>query len=132
MKATELRIGNWVMGNKPFQVTGSLIALYEGRQKLHHDTRTLPEPIPLTTEWLEKFGFDKWSWGYEKNWFISNNGFDRYDVRFIIDVNEGFKSVDFIATIRYEYLKPEFATLRRVTYVHQLQNLYFALTGQEL
>lgn len=106
MKATELRIGNWVMGNKPFQVTGSLIALYEGRQKLHHDTRTLPEPIPLTTEWLEKFGFEKHK--------------DHYQLgKFIYNIHTGWW---------YRGRK----IINYPIYVHQLQNLFHALTGEEL
>jgi hypothetical protein len=72
------------------------------------------EPIPLTEEWLvEYFGF-KYTGGDgykspcgELFYFSTRNGF-------IPDCYRGYKG------------------FKGVKYVHQLQNLYFALTGEEL
>ena len=76
------------------------------------------EPIPLTEEWLVKFGFENdkkglilefKNYSYSYLWFNNNSGQLRL-------VSEGGK----------------FLTHDNLKYVHQLQNLYFALTGKEL
>lgn len=64
-------------------------------------------PIPLTKEWLKKFGFiDD---GYKP--------FGKRDFLFIENVGVAYKLSLVDNTPKY---------------VHQLQNLYFALTGEEL
>jgi hypothetical protein len=68
-------------------------------------------PIPLTQEWMVKFGFE-----YDRvTWFKIN-------VMLVKRSSEGYSV--FYGT----------GHLSEVTlnYVHQLQNLYFALTGEEL
>ena len=72
------------------------------------------KPIPLTEEWLVKFGF-------ENN--QSNN--EWYDKGFFSVLNNGM-SFCFIHCGNYININA------RPKYVHQLQNLYFALTGEEL
>ena len=67
------------------------------------------EPIPLTEEWLLKFGFKKDKVDetyYKDNFEIMLPNFFQYKISLISDA--------------------------LVKHVHQLQNLYFALTGQEL
>ena len=64
------------------------------------------EPITLNAEWLEKFGFKK------------NNMY------WIDDTNIGFT---FHKNGNIEWNQP-----KHIKYVHELQNLYFALTGKEL
>jgi hypothetical protein len=64
------------------------------------------EPIPLTEEWLLKFGF-------------KNNRLGLFDC---------FKEVEDIGFRIYFIGKH----LREVQYVNQLQNLYFVLMGTEL
>jgi hypothetical protein len=64
------------------------------------------EPIPLTEEWLLKFGFKKSSWGWIKNG---------------VNIQKGF-------TLAFSSNKNSI----EIKHLHQLQNLYFALTGQEL
>ena len=66
--------------------------------------------IPLTEEWLLKFGFIN-----DKVLEFYRNDFT--DSTIIIDYN-------FICLLGYSHVK--------LKYVHQLQNLYFALTGSEL
>ena len=116
MKASELRIGNWV--NDPihnkcnFQIEMFLGIDYFQPLTIDPDEElTLKisecEPIPLTEEWLLKFGFEN------GNYFILN------DVIIYKDYNDKY---------RYEY---NYGQLW-VKHVHQLQNLYFALTGEEL
>lgn len=64
------------------------------------------EAIPLTEEWLLKLGFDN----FGKRWMEKNLPLD------IIKAN-GFYMANVVNEIKY---------------VHQLQNLYFALTEEEL
>jgi len=71
------------------------------------------EPIPLTEEWLLKFGFEK----NDNNQFILMEG--SVDILFNKDLN-GWTcdGINF--------------SINMTEHVHQLQNLYFALTGEEL
>ncbi len=66
-------------------------------------------PIPLTEEWLLKFGFKQ------------KNGIKCW-------VNEDVE-ICFETLANYYRLYPR---TNKIKYVHQLQNLYFALTGSEL
>jgi len=71
-------------------------------------------PIPLTPEILEKCGFEKGYDVYSK---------DSFEIAYIIN---GFDEVGYVLIINKEAESVIFH------YLHQLQNLYFALTGQEL
>ena len=61
------------------------------------------KPIPLTEEWLERF-----NWNPPKDIGVSFS-LTTYEIHFVAG----------------NYYK-------KIEYVHQLQNLYFALTGEEL
>lgn len=128
MKATELRIGNWVLipyQNAPIaipahetQVQGMTIfgEILTNNTPEHEGLKTNPihiSGIPLTEEWLLKFGFVSPGY-YEDNEIYRINEDDIWIMR-----NEnGF--------YLYEYVET------KIKYIHQLQNLYFALTGKEL
>jgi len=126
MKASELRIGNYVYliseghEDEPNLVEWSLedFSFYEG-------VMFSIEPILLTEEWLLKFGF-----------IIHNkpNGYTEY-----IKYKEGTKQyLHKIFTFKESDndWKGKFGftgTIQtKIEYVHQLQNLYFALTNEEL
>ena len=124
MKAQELRIGNYVklfLNHEDYDVIQIKIDdLYYINQK-----NGIYEPIPLTEEWLEKFGFS--SKDYKKGYIG-------------IDHKAGGMITDFVLTYPYhigehqkyfiwEHSKWKYNTLE---YVHQLQNLFFTLTGEEL
>ena len=70
-------------------------------------------PIPLTEEWLLKFGFV--SNPYQDIYYIKNG-----DNSFVIDINKTRGKLELF----WKHID--------LKYVHQLQNLYFALTGEEL
>ena len=65
MKASELRIGNWTQapytGNQ-VEIDGIGIARFEEGKEIWH-------PIPLTEEWLKRFGFEHYEdqelWNHE-------------------------------------------------------------------
>jgi len=111
MKASELRIGNSIMQyDEVVFVTWWRLELMEINEIVYN-------PIPLTEEWLLKFGF-----------------ISRYS-NYIIKAGDYFHSVkkgcgEWI----YSYDKSDSGCyeLKEIKYVHQLQNLYFALIGKEL
>ena len=122
MKATELRIGNWVRWNYEESSEGNVYPVEYGYEL--DDIKNNPnivKPIPLTEEWLIRFGFelDK---EYDEGGLV--------DYRLTLMKN----SLEFVSFWNSEELnginQPQ--TRVDVKHVHQLQNLYFALTGQEL
>lgn len=105
IQKNELRIGNWIY-------IGELIGQVNGDS---FNTTIEFDPIPLTSEILEKCGFSKkgtiqltrriildWSFGSEFWLSDADNGDDTL------------------------------FTFDNITSLHQLQNLYFSLTGKEL
>jgi len=112
MDSKELRIGNLVLDD-------SIETVVNGRLLYHmwdfgHEVSKDIKPIPLTEEWLLKFGFEK----------IKNNGID-YELH------------DCVISVNAKWMWTTESNLNEVrtlipTHVHTLQNLYFALTGEEL
>lgn len=107
----ELRIGNTIMYNgKVIHINGVV------RNTIHYDKNYFDsniggykpfEPIPITEEWLVRFGFEK-----------IDHGFNKYPL--------------YIYPIRDLYYRAVFPIIFDINYVHQLQNIYHSLTGKEL
>lgn len=96
MKTSELRIGFWYnYEGQPIQMDEDALSniLRIGGEYNY-------EPIPLTKEWLVKFGFKDG----KRGWFKTGARNSKFNL--------------------YMY--------GRCDYVHQLQNLYFAITREEL
>jgi hypothetical protein len=116
MKAEELRIGNLVL--IPYNKSNKQEGFFEATisQIVDFGAYIKPEdyePILLTEEWLLKFGF------------ASNPYQDRYE--------KGVLHIECDKTKGYLQLWCEqLPQAIFIKYVHQLQNLYFALTGEEL
>jgi hypothetical protein len=109
MKAEELRIGNWYQ----WYAEGKYYEYQVIQSDFSNDCNFLNfELIPLTKEWLIRFGFE-YNYSFD---LYSKSGFD-------IQLLEN--GIDF-------YLGEYGSYFTWIEYVHQLQNLYFALTGQEL
>jgi hypothetical protein len=72
------------------------------------------EPIPLTEEWLERFGFVQ----NKVDWYWIKDGFKLPNKQTITIVDTTAVMCPW--------------SNREIKYVHSLQNLYFALTGEEL
>lgn len=79
---------------------------------LEHNDEDLIIGIPITEKWLVNLGFEK-GFYYEKGFLKLSNGKKRTLVRYVISDSESVS----IATIQF---------------VHELQNLFFAITGKEL
>ena len=135
MKASDLRIGNYVYyehtthivsgihGNKVYSwwvKDGEPVIEYEAKdisgtqvENPYMDVVSQYEPIPLTEGLLKEFGFDM----KDKNrldWVKGAFNLERSnedDSKFCFEVYSHYIPLD---------------------YIHQLQNLYFALTGEEL
>lgn len=142
MKATELRLGNLVNtinregeihlpNSKVFSVQeiGFDCILCE-INKIPAQERTLPIfavrdlcPIPLTSEWIENFGFSK---GFKGCSYLNLPG-DGGQLLPFFYVNNRME----VEYVQFMDAKEE-NEIKRVHFVHQLQNLYFALTGEEL
>jgi hypothetical protein len=122
MKTSELRIGNKVMMNSKVitmdvRMFHAVIHGFEGYE---------PEPIPLTPEWLKRFGFDQESSGSSKEGRWQSYGIeettDKFGLQYILDTEK----------FEFYYDVGSFQQELEIMYVHQLQNLYFTLTLQEL
>lgn len=111
MKSNELRLGNYILVNNNLQQVVEL-------PLPSNCTEENTEPIPLTEEWLVKIGFEKRYSGY------GAKGYKGYD--FIIE--DSFDICAFTDGIYYS----DCGYKLKINHIHQLQNLYFALTGEEL
>lgn len=120
MKANELRIGNYIEFNNSIDV--KIIAINiefisfwkDDNFNFIFNSKNQFNPIPLTEEWLLKFGFNN---------DIKINLYQFQDLS-IVWPSENF----FLNTWKDELVYG----VEKIKYVHQLQNLYFALTGDEL
>jgi hypothetical protein len=129
MKASELRIGNHIQCLDDILTVEYLDKLLV-KGNYHRDAvwNTSVQlkhckPIPLTEEWLLKFGYVK---------FKSNEIYNEWGL--IID---GVLKYKIIETVNYlknnsKFTMPNSDKPIMIQYVHQLQNLYFALTEEEL
>jgi hypothetical protein len=127
IKASELRIGNYVESygglimctglfhDRFFYVSVDPHKGYLGDTAFH-----MLQPIPLTPEILEKAGFVYMTEPNENYW-----NYNKPDV--YLYLNE--KLEPGLYSNEYEHVDVIGNPLQ---YVHQLQNLYFALTGEEL
>jgi hypothetical protein len=120
MTATELRIGNYLA--LPTRDEKLVIVEQICKDEFIVCNVTSNEwplsdysPIPLTEVWLLKFGFYKY--GNMDLWKQHKKGKGNYNK---VTINS-FSGMNLHV---YPYTK--------ISYVHQLQNLYFALTGKEL
>jgi hypothetical protein len=131
MKANELRIGNWVKPNleRERQIEsihedyGVNLLIYTGGYGdcggVSYDDFESIKPIPLTPEILEKAGFDD----------------VRLDDLRVIEYNRKDTvkiSIEHFADMHIFIFCISGMKVTPVDHLHQLQNLYFALTGEEL
>jgi hypothetical protein len=114
MEAKELRIGNWVYTGKLVVKSYSPSGLCNLMRNIEDEDSDIT-PIPLTEEWLLKFGFKKGTIEND-NWAFTVFFYDIW--RVIYKEKKGYGSAD--------------VYLENFWSVHQLQNLYFALTNKEL
>jgi hypothetical protein len=120
MKANELRVGNLVFfRGREIVVHAKLLVSIE--EKEYEDDYI--QPIPLTLEILTKCGF-------EKDDDAGNWNSPKHDIYRVGSFKVGIKE-DFIGW--YNQVDDDFYSyFVQVKHLHQLQNLVYALTGEEL
>jgi len=115
MKAEELRIGNLALGKHKDWDKFDTISFDRGSKiDLINSSMWDFKPIPLTEEWLIKFGFKR-----TKNKMV----FRAKELS--IEVNDYGLVTIWQVTSQWHWTSHN-------NQVHQLQNLYFALTNEEL
>jgi ABC-type phosphate transport system substrate-binding protein len=109
MQANDVRIGNWVRQRESdtyIQIEQYLLC----NEELCHY-----QPIAITEEWLLKFGFYKsMSWTYA------------------IELKGNLKLVYYLGEKGWSIGFKSYSDFSNLKYVHQLQNLYWVLCGEEL
>lgn len=115
MKINELRIGNWTYYPRTQDELYQII--YPRQIELAY----ILKPIPLTSEWLKRCGF------------VSTLGGDDFHSDIIWDDPKSdyhYCEAGYFVDNRGDY--GHYCDIGDIKYVHEFQNLYFALTGQEL
>lgn len=119
VKASELRIGNYVkQGDEIIEWNWSLLA--DGVNTLFNaaGSELSVDPIPLNEKWIRQFGY------YTE---ITGKGTEVESIPFY--------SNDSFLTLDWKTLEPSWEGIElniKLEFVHQLQNLYFSLTREEL
>ena len=112
----ELRIGNIVIDPQHYggetQIEIDCINYTSETKQWYHSLK----PIPLTEEWLLKLGFEKQENGWKKLCICNDWTYLYWERLAGLELSVNKHSV----------------MLPHINHIHQLQNLYFALTGQEL
>jgi hypothetical protein len=122
MKANELRVGNLVKNQ--YDEKSIVIRGYDINDLCEGMDSEVFQPIFITKEWLEKFGFEKEKYSNLTNIFFRLKVLSHGTISFY-PKEEGF-NIDLGTTSGYHF------GTTKIEYIHQLQNLYFAITGTEL
>jgi hypothetical protein len=109
--ANELRIGNLYNDNGVFKKASPSTI-----EEVWNAPRSWCKPIPLTDEWLLRFGLDYTS---EKDYYYLT-----FTIKDLL-----FETSSSIEGFTYNL---SFGNQINIQHVHQLQNLYFCLCGEEL
>lgn len=113
MKASDLRLGNLVVYNgSVFRVTRiskNIITADRGKGDVEFSINDL-SPLRITEFWLLKFGFKRYPWGLVTGNLLFKDKDHKLD-ELTLEVGNGFRV--------------------RVEFIHQLQNVYHSLSGNE-
>lgn len=129
MEAHELRIGNWVQFRHT--ETPVKITLSDFAHEYYDEHLEDYEPILLTEEWLVKFGVTNYADGY----IITPNG--HYDFGYVLEYLDWRKDWQ-VGILYYDPAREcdveevYHFNVGSLKYVHQLQNLFYSLCGEEL
>lgn len=124
MNSNELRLGNKVLATDTHNdghIISVNISVFNSFKETGLDDNPNINPVKLTGEWLKKLGFKS---NYKPVGVIPMQRIKYWcDIRNLeITFDDGKCRVDIKG----------YCSLAHIKYVHQLQNLYFALTGEEL
>lgn len=147
INSKELRIGNYLLSNTSDWVTVESILSstmriyghYEGddnEEYLADFSQDDLSPIPLTAEILEKCGFVHDKNGWYKISYTAFNASDYDDliyhlIEHDVEISVNIKS-NWVNIHNITHDEQGATSKNRIKYLHQLQNLIHALTGEEL
>jgi len=118
MEANTLRIRNLLQdqfGNllKVVELTEkSIVTSVIDRSKFPLPDGWKAQPIPIDEYWLLKIGFQRFPWGLVKGELLFKDNIQDPCKELTLEIGNGFRTT--------------------VKFIHELQNLYFALTNLEL
>ena len=136
VNSNELRLGNWLSTSGGFPMY--VVAIWSDEANLNFDGNEgdvwesnykFLDPIPLTVDWLERFGFEQFTktvGGGDINCCYEDY---RNSHMAIIPIKGGEFEIEFAPLFQ---TIDERNHLRTIKYVHELQNIWFSLTGKEL
>lgn len=134
MKASEFRIGNWIRARgENWQVRS--VSYWEVAYELttdsgfrwHSQSATTIKGILINEDWLMKFGFKK----------VKPSSFDKDDYEWIYEIGKRTNTRNFDVSVG-KYTDGNLVAFLYsgdaldIQFVHQLQNLYHAIVGEEL
>jgi hypothetical protein len=120
MKANELRIGNYYYGDVLFPSEYNVITANDLVELDSDPLDDYYQPLPLTEEWLLRMGFEK----KENSLFTKKLEYNYNSLKYCEDYKIWiYYNDDNDAACNY---------IADLNFVHELQNLYFALTKKEL
>jgi len=130
MKAQELRIGNYLKKDVVVKIDAKIIFDIWIEAEDY-------EPIPITEEWVLKFGGEMYDYLVDDDEDDEENNFTFIEYKLILKNKRYCYTVgscpngffDFCLCLTW-HRDP--ILLITIKYVHELQNLYFALEGEEL
>ncbi len=127
--ANELRLGNYYRVSRVDSFGEDIIYVEAKIETLEITHGELvdpisPEPIPLTEGWLKKFGFDNKD--YKKGYI----GIDVNHTDFVLCYPK--THIEHSKYFCWEHQHGRLPMFNEFKWVHELQNLYFAITGEEL
>ena len=128
MKASELRLGNYYLycihdeldNPRDYEIVDQIDAqdlVWLSSEAGENDDQY--KPIPLTEDWLKRFGFEPYKKGFAR-------GFHN-------KIFSGCIILTWSKTLNsWELAIGKYKDITRVEFVHTFQNVIFALTGEEL
>ena len=119
MEIQELRLGNYYRWESYAYEAQDNMSINIWKIEDYHAVMTHGDiymrhcfPVLLTEEWLRKFGFERFPWGLVKGNLLFRDDLKNPCETLTLEIGNGFRT--------------------EIKYVHQLQNLYYALTNEEL
>jgi len=130
MKSQELRIGNYIYNDdseitEVFGISGR-DQIYDLDDNIYFSSEF--KPIPLTEQWLKDFGLSKGT----SRWIIFDGDSYPKTTLKLAHLDSYYGSYHPKELWQIMENGDDYTIGEPFKYVHQLQNLYFALTGKEL
>ena len=115
MKAEELRLGNWIE-----IIDSEGVYTTVTKSTFDCDVEVFYKPIPITVDWLLKLGFEYHA--FDKNYVVKSKQ----------ENNNSIKKIDGDWFYNNDYSDASCYFVRELRYIHELQNLYYAINEEEL